>query len=378
MMKQPSVLTIDLEAYRSNLEFFKRLAPNSELCAVVKANAYGHGLIPCAQAAIQAGASRLGFVDNAEAATLRDAGITVPLVRLRPAILEEAQVAAKYDVEESIGDVSAARLFADWGRERRKPVVCHLKLDVGMGRAGVDLISHPEHGRQIIEMEGLEVVGLMTHFPCSDEINESFTLRQLSRFQEFLNQLKPVCGDRIVCHTANSAACLRFSETRLDMIRPGIASYGLEPGPSCPLPQELRPVMSWHTFLAQCREMCTGSTVGYGSTYTLPEAKRIGTLPVGYANGYDRRLGGRACVLIRGRRCPVLGRISMDMVSVDLTPVPDAVVGDEVVLLGAQGQDEINASEMAGWMDTITYEIVTNLGRSAYQNQVCYLPSPQT
>ena len=371
-MKNPSTLHIDRDAYRSNLRFFMQRAPSSRLCAVVKANAYGHGLVPCARTALEAGAAYLGIVDNSEVQAIREAGIDTPVMRLRPADLDETWEAGPYNLEECVGDLAAARKLAAWGQQRGEPVRCHLKLDVGMGRSGLNVEAHPEDVERLFQLDGILWAGVMTHFPCADEPDVSITETQIRRFSELLERYRPLMPPEIIRHAANSAAALRFESTHLDMIRPGIATYGLAPGPDLPLPTGLRPVMAWTTYLAQIRLLDSGTTVGYGMTYTTPERKRIGTLPIGYANGYDRRLSNRGQVLVRGVRCPVVGRISMDLVNVDLTPVPDAEVGDDVALIGCQGGQEIATSEMAGWLGTITYEITTSLGRAERQNPAIY------
>lgn len=372
-MTDTSVLTIDLAAYQRNLRALRRKAGRARLCAVVKANAYGHGLVPCAWAAIQAGVEYLGIVDNDEIKTLRESGISTPLLRLRPALIDEVREAAGLQVEELVGDLDAAERIAAWGRRRKQPISVHLKLDVGMGRAGLNVETCPGQAEKILKLKGLNVVGLMTHLPCADEANQSLTARQLQRFRFLADVMHAQVSHKMICHAANSATLLRFPEGCMDMVRPGIATYGLDPGPDCPLSDEFQPVMSWKTYVVQIRHLHAGATIGYGMTYTVPEAKRIGTLPVGYANGFDRRLSNCAEVLVCGKRCPVLGRVSMDLVSIDLTSVPEAQVGEEAVLLGCQGNECITATDWARWMNTITYEIVTNLGRSTQQNRTVYL-----
>ena len=238
-----------------------------------------------------------------------------------------------------------------------------------MGRAGIDALAQTAAVERILTLDGLRNVGVMTHFPCADESAERITRSQAERFHRQVDILRDWLPPDVLLHTANSATCLRFPDLHLGLVRPGIASYGLEPGPDCPLPTALRPVLSWHTTLIQVRELPTGATVGYGMTYKLPKAARVGTLPIGYANGYDRRLANRGQVLVCGKRCPVIGRVSMDIINIDLSTAPEARVGDEATLLGERPGGSITAAEMAEWMGTITYEIATNLGRAERSNR---------
>ncbi len=368
-MKHPSILRVDRAAYRANLGFFMEKCRPARVCAVVKANAYGHGLVECARVAVDAGVAALGIVDNSEAEALRGAEVGLPLMRLRPAEIDEARAAGSFDIEECVGDLDAAEAMARWGRERGRAVRYHLKLDVGMGRAGIDALAQAAVVERILTLDGLRNVGVMTHFPCADESGQRITVTQGERFHRQVEALRDWLPPDVLLHTANSATCLRFPDLHLSLVRPGIASYGLEPGPECPLPAALKPVLSWHTTLVQVRELPAGATVGYGMTHKLPKAARVGTLPIGYANGYDRRLANKGQVLVCGKRCPVIGRVSMDLVNIDLSTASEASVGDEATLLGERPGGSISAAEMAEWMGTITYEIATNLGRAERSNR---------
>ncbi|MFH1743873.1 MAG: alanine racemase [bacterium] len=358
----PSTITIDLGRYRRNVEILRsRLSPGTRFCAVVKANAYGHGLVPIAQAAGQAGAEALGIVDNEEATDLRQAGISLPILRLRPAIVEEVREVIDLNIEEPVGDLETVNRFSQLAQELGSTISVHLKVDVGIGRMGVSPSEAKDLLMRARSAAGIRVRGVMTHFPSSDEPHPGITIHQIDLFRWVVRSIGYMLHDNVVVHAANSEATLRFPEAHLGMVRVGLATYGLSPSKEACLPAGVETVMRWTTRIVQIRPMHEGETIGYGMTYRLDQDRIVATLPVGYADGYFRSLSGRAEVLVRGRRCPVLGRISMDLTCIDVSEAPDAAVGDEVVLLG----DEIGADELASRAGTISYEVVTRIGNIA-------------
>jgi alanine racemase len=363
-------IRIDLGAVRRNAAALTALiGPSCELLAVVKADGYGHGMVPVARAALTGGATRLGVSTVAEGLALRSAGLVPPVLvmgvmdeseapeavahRLTPVICRESQLDAL---------IAAARASST----RASPV--HLKVDTGMGRLGL----LPDELLPVLQRAwrepALRVEGIMTHFAESDATGSAYTTEQLSRFRALLDQigtrLRGVQTDRppIIAHAANSAAMLTRPESRLQMVRAGLALYGLLPSPSCQGVTSLEPVMSWTTRIAHVRRLPAGRSLGYGRTFTTSRPSLIGLLPVGYAAGYPRLLSNRAACLHQGRRVPIVGRISMDLTMIDLTDHPSAGIGDEVVLLGQQGGDRVTAEELAAWAETIPYEIVCSAG----------------
>ncbi|HEX5895208.1 MAG TPA: alanine racemase, partial [Thermoleophilaceae bacterium] len=313
------------------------------LCAVVKADAYGHGLGPTVEAVLAGGATWLAVATAAEAAELRRLAVDVPVLVMGALTRDELRVAT--DAE---ADVVA------WSQEvaEAAPRV-HVKLDTGMGRLGtrdrelaLRLAARPN------------TVGLMTHFATADELDDDLFPAQLEAFQEFLGD---VARDDVLVHAANSAAALREPAAHFDMVRCGVAIYGLDPFQGDPGAHGLEPALSLHSWLASVRRIEPGESVGYGRRWRAREPTWVGTVPVGYGDGWRRALTNDCDVLIGGRRHPLVGTVSMDNVTVDLGPDPEVDVGDEVVLIGSQGEERILAEEVARRMGTINYEVTTGL-----------------
>ena len=313
------------------------------LCAVVKADAYGHGLGPTVEAVLAGGATWLAVATAAEAAELRRLAVDVPVLVMGALTRDELRVATDADA-----DVVA------WSEEvaEAAPRV-HVKLDTGMGRLGtrdrelaLRLAARPN------------TVGLMTHFATADELDDDLFPAQLEAFQEFLGD---VARDDVLVHAANSAAALREPAAHFDMVRCGVAIYGLDPFQDDPGTHGLEPALSLHSWLASVRRIEPGESVGYGRRWRAREPTWVGTVPVGYGDGWRRALTNDCDVLIGGRRHPLVGTVSMDNVTVDLGPDPEVDVGDEVVLIGSQGEERILAEEVARRMGTINYEVTTGL-----------------
>lgn len=356
-----STLTIHNQAYQHNLVLFKQSLPKTtEICAVVKADAYGHGLHALAPAAIQAGANYLGITENHEAQTIRDMGLHCPLLRLRPALPDEAADAIPLQIEEIIGSYQSASLLSQAALKFNAIIKVHIKLDVGISRMGFHLPEQYDALKKSISLPRLQIKGVMTHFPNADE-DDAATKQQEHRFFSMLDAL-PLSKDGWLIHTSNSAAAMRVPQNACQLVRVGIASYGLQPSSTFILPDGLQPVMTWKTHVVQLRDVPADSTVGYGMTFTAKRDSRIATLPVGYANGYLRALSNNADVLIHGRRCPVVGRVSMNMITVDVTDLPDVRIGEEAVLIGIQGNETITMDELAARAGTISYELACLIG----------------
>ncbi len=330
-----------------------RLSGDTQLCAVVKADGYGHGAVECARAALAGGATWLAVATAAEAVELRENGIGGRILVMGALTGEEAQAAIAVDADIVVWDIAFLRALA-----ARRPRV-HVKLDTGMGRLGA---KDPAEVRAIAAETAAgsdtELAGLMTHFATADEPGDHHFPVQLRRFEEFVGSVDR--GDALV-HAANSAATLRDPASHFDMVRCGVAVYGLDPFQRDPAPHGLEPALTLETYVAAVKRFAAGETVGYGRRWMATEPGWVATLPIGYGDGWRRALTNDCDVLIRGRRHPLAGTVSMDNVTVDLGPDTDVEVGDEAVLIGAQGDERILCEEVASRLHTINYEITCGL-----------------
>jgi alanine racemase len=359
---RPTVAEVDLDAIRHNT---RALLPNgAELMAVVKANGYGHGAVPVARAALEAGATWLGVALVEEGMDLRDAGIDAPILVLtefppgsEPAALACGLTPTLY-TREGLRRLSAAARD-DWPGAR----VVHVKVDTGMHRVGVQPDEAAAFVRTAIE-HGCTVEGLWTHLATSEEVANPFMDEQLERFRRVIEQVRDAGLPRPrYLHAANTGGVLAGSAAHHDLVRVGIGLYGIAPGPDAAewTAEQLRPALTWRSRVAMTKRLPRGERLSYGRRYRLERASTVATVPVGYADGYSRLLAGNASVLIGGRRMPVAGAVTMDQILVDCGDGP-VEPGDEVVLLGAQGGERIAAEEVAGWMGTIGYEVVCRIG----------------
>lgn len=350
---RPTVVGVDLDAIRHNVGVLK--PDRAELMAVLKADAYGHGVVPVARAVLQAGATWLGVALVEEGIGLRDAGVDAPIL-----VLSEFPPGAEKDALEagltpSLYGHDGLRALADaaGGRE----VGVHVKVDTGMHRVGVwPPDAAPSFCLDVVHA-GLRVDGLWTHFAAS-ESDADGTREQLQRFRQALEGVRETGVVPRWTHTANSAATLLYPETHLDIVRPGAAVFGIDPGVGIGPRAGLRPSLTWRSSVAFVRRLPAGERLSYGWRYRLERDANVATIPVGYEDGYRRGLSSKADVLIRGRRYRVAGTITMDQLLVDCGD-DEVSAGDEVVLIGAQGDDRITAEELAGHLGTIGYEIVT-------------------
>lgn len=357
---RPTHAHVDLDALRHNLAAVRALTrPGTRVLAPVKGDAYGHGAPAVARALEAAGVDWFGVALVEEGAQLREAGVTRPVLCLGGVGRhgsEEAVARGLTPVVYDEGD--AARLDAAAARAGR-PIPVHLKVDTGMGRLGVPTAQWERFLDRIAGFRHLEVEGLLTHFAVSEAPDATYTLEQGRRFREALAQARARGVHPRLLHTCNSGGLLTRPELHLDMVRPGIVLYGVAPAPHLRDRVPLRPVMRVATQVLFVKDLPRGASVSYGRTWVARRPSRIATLPVGYADGYPRALANRADVLVRGRRCPVVGVVCMDLVMVDVTDLAEPVEsGDEVVLLGAQGDERITADELAGHVGTIPYEIL--------------------
>ena len=361
---------IDIGALQHNFKSIQlTVGQQVRVMAVVKSDAYGHGLVACAQAIYLAGGRTFGVAEVWEGVTLRRAGLQGEIVVLMGGSPESYDEIIKHKLTPVVYDVEFITGLSNAAAGKNTEVRLHLKVDVGMGRLGVLPAEVESYVSLIRRLPGISLSGLLSHFPVADEIESADKTReQLLYFRSVLARLKTKEVGSVVTHIANSAALMYFPDTRLDMIRPGISLYGYYPDASparaktaAPMLQ-LQPVMSFKTRIVQIKELDAGCGISYGHTFVTRRKSRIAVLPVGYADGYLRKLSNRAEVLIGGRRAPVCGRVCMNATMVDITDLPPAHTGDEVVLLGRQGDAVITADEIAKWMETISYEVLCLFG----------------
>lgn len=358
-MKQHHIsVTVSRTRFADNIKIIKEHIAPAKLSVVMKADAYGHGLASLVETAIAAGVDSIGVCTNPEAHIVRAASKEIPLIRLRMALPEELDESlAELDMEEQVGTVEAAEYLNLAGVRRGKPVRVHLKLDTGMGRGGFDfgeLVSM----RRVIALPGLRIVGVMTHLANADDKSLVYSLAQIQAFDHFAEVLKPELPDDVIFHTHNSAATVRLPNLKRDMVRTGAACYGVRTSRNFDNLPGLKPVMSVKSRIAQIRDLPVGTKIGYGSLFVTQRPSRIATIPVGFGEGYPRALFNKGIVLIGGQRCPVVGRVSLNVTAIDVTDLPEAPKwGDEVVLIGDQGDETVTFEEMADLFDSVHTEI---------------------
>ncbi len=352
---------INVNALAHNIHQLRNItSPQAELMAVVKANAYGHGAEQVARTALASGATQLGVARVSEALELREAGIDAPLLVLGFTVPEEYPLLLEYNLIQTVYNMEIARGLSTTASQADKKAQVHIKVDTGMGRLG--LLPDSSGMRDILNiarLPHLELAGIFTHFATADSRDKCYARQQWQKFIGFLAKLARG-GIEFPCrHAANSAAILDMPETHLDMVRAGIAVYGVWPSSELANRHlDLQPVMAVKSRIAHIKKVPAGFGVSYGATYITPAPTIIATIPVGYADGYSRLLSSRGEVLIHGQRTPVIGRICMDQFMVDVGNIPNAEPGDEVVLLGYQGNEEITADDIAEKIDTISYEVL--------------------
>jgi len=357
---------VDLDAFESNLKFLRqRLEPGVALLLVAKANAYGHGAVALAHRAISCGVDALAVTTSGEALELRASGIRARIVVLGPVLGNEAAQAIHNQIEFGVPTQVHTRAVEEIALSIGACARVHVKIDTGMSRLG----TRPEEAAPLFELiqasRGLELAGVMTHLAATDGARSPAAVKQLEAFDTLLDRLRVeglTKGRNVWIHASNSAAVLSGMESRYDAVRVGIAAYGIAPHPSL-ASDELTPVLSIRTRIAHINELPAGSSVGYGGTWTAPQDSRIAVLPLGYDDGLSWRLSNRGQVLVRGVRAPIVGRVSMDYTTVDVTHIPGACLGDCVTVLGRDGSESLFVEEMAKTIGTIPYEIMCSIGK---------------
>ncbi len=367
---RPAWVEVNLGAIEHNTRrLIEIVGANVELMAMVKANAYGHGAIEVARATVRAGARGLGVYSVGEGIELRAAQITAPILVVGPTPPRWARAGIAHDLALTVFSMDGARAISDAARELGRCARLHVKVDTGMTRLGVNADDALEFIRAVRALPNVEVEGVFTHFAVSDDPDargiagwgREFTQKQLARFTALTDALDRA-GMRVrYRHAANSPAALHLPNARFNLARSGILIYGLDPSPDVPAPRDFIPALALKTEIAQIRSVAEETYVGYGAAFVTARTSRIAVLMIGYADGFRRKPSNYGEVLVRGQRAPIAGRVAMDQTMVDVTEIADAQVGDEVVLIGKQGAEEIRAEEVAEKLGTNNYETVTTI-----------------
>jgi alanine racemase len=373
---RPTWVEVDLKILESNYRVVRSFLPREvRIIAVVKAHGYGHGVIPVAQVLAKAGVDAFAVAILEEALVLRNTGISSPIVLLNGFWEGQEEEIIRHQLIPTVYNQEMLLRLEAAASHLRETCSFHLKVNTGMSRLGIDWEEGGAFLQKCSQYRWAHCNGIYTHFSCAEDIRSLSIRRQLNHFKDLLKQTGQT-PRWSWCHAANSAAMINFRESWFNAVRPGLILYGINPigiqeGEAVPHPGEeswkgvlasLRPVLSFKTRVAQLRMVKRGKAIGYGDTYITPRDSRIATLPVGYADGLMRTLSNKGAVLVRGQRAPIVGRISMDLSTIDVSNATGVEIGDEVALIGQQGAEEIGATEMAALAGTIPYEILCRIG----------------
>ncbi len=357
-----TVAITNLAAYKRNIKkIISYIGKSVRLMAVVKANAYGHGMVECAQAALEAGASMLGVAHASEGMKLREAGITAPVLVLATGLYERLSTMIEHDLTICL---TSFDMLANLKRELspgHSSCKVHLKVDTGMGRDGILPEKAPELVEQAFNTPGVTVEGIFSHFPSADENKDQFTRQQIETFKSLLENLEKLSMRPAIAHLCNSAGTLKFPEAHLDLVRPGIMTYGLIPYPGSEEIIAFEPVLSWESKIAFIKEVPAGFPVSYGNTFITKRPSRLATVPLGYADGYSRHLSNKGKAIVNSFIVPVIGRVCMDLTVFDVTDAGEVHAGNTITLIGSQGNVRVTAEDLAEKVGTITHEIVTGI-----------------
>ncbi|NLN78920.1 MAG: alanine racemase [Armatimonadetes bacterium] len=368
---RPTYAEIDLSAIRDNIKAIQaKVGRNVAIMPAVKANAYGHGVVEVSKACVEAGASVLGVATPEEGIQLREAGFDQPILILGCSTNDAVGEIVSYDLMSTVCDIGFARALSHAAESHTKKAAVHIKVDTGMGRIGVRPEDALGFARMLRLLPDLHIDGIFTHFPCSDEPDRSFSLLQIAAFTKALSALRSNSINIPTIHMANSAGVLAFPESHFNAVRPGIAIYGSDPCEHVPHNVPLREAMTLKTHIVFIKDAQAKETIGYGRTHCLSRPSKIATLPIGYADGYQRALSNCGEAAVRGCRVGIVGRVCMDQIMIDVTDVDDVATGDEVILLGG-GYDYLSANAVAAKAHTIsdeTYCAITDRVPRVYIN----------
>ena len=371
-------VNVNLSALVHNLKELRRMTGEpARIMAVVKADAYGHGAIRVAETLLENGASFLSVARISEAVELRDAGIAAPILLFGDILPCQVGYMIRNDIRATVISLEMARPLAMEAVRLGGALKVHIKVDTGMGRLGIvadplSIVHAPgensilarEEIQAICGLKGLKVEGIYTHFANADRLDKAHALGQVSLFTNLLDSLESQGMRPLLCHMANSAAILEMPQAHLDMVRAGISLYGLWPSHEVDRGRvDLKPVMSITSTIIHLKRVPGQFAVSYGSTHMTSRETLLATVPIGYADGYSRKLSSRGEMIVRGIKVPVVGRVCMDLTMIDVGSVPGVKVGDEVTILGRQGKEEVTADDIASLCETINYEVVASLTR---------------
>lgn len=353
---------VDLEAIRQNVRSFqKHVGDTVQVMAVVKANAYGHGAVPVAKAALEAGAIQLAVHRVTEGIELRQAGISAPILVFGYTPPPAAGEFIKWHLTPGMMTIEFAQALSNQAAAQGQVVPVHVKVDTGMSRFGLMPHEAVPYLMAVKEMAGLQLEGLFTHFATADSRDQTWALQQIQVFDQVIAASKATGIDIPLIHAANSAAAMKYPQAHYNAVRPGIAMYGLDPSSEWEPVFELHSALTLKSRVSRVRDLPVGSGVSYGRTFVTSQPTRAALVSVGYGDGYHRILSNKGVVLVHGQRVPVIGRVCMDQFVIDVTGVPDVQQDDEVVLVGRQGNERISAEEVGRLAGTINYEVTTGL-----------------
>ncbi|MDP8237651.1 MAG: alanine racemase [Candidatus Hatepunaea meridiana] len=357
---RPTRAEISISALKHNFTTVKRLAGSSKIMAVVKAEAYGHGLIRVAKEFAACGADYLGVSFLEEGIVLRKEGLDIPILVMGGLVDEQIESYLDYNLELTVSSVWKARHVEEIAAKRGVKAAVQLKVDTGMGRIGPQWSTAGKMLSEVAQLRHIEVKGLYTHLAASDSNDQSFTETQLDRFDEVIKTAYAVGLEPACIHAANSGAMIQLPDcSRYTMVRPGIILYGYPPSSNLESKLNLKPAMTLKTQVVYVKYPTEGTTIGYNSTWRSPGSRWIATLPVGYGDGYPRSLSNRGWVMLRGRKCPIVGRVSMDQITIDAGN--EAYLGDEVILFGGEGNQQLSLWKLCEAIDAIPYELLCGL-----------------
>lgn len=354
---------VDLSAIRDNIRAIRaRVGQNVAIMPAVKANAYGHGAIEVGKACLNAGADALCVACVDEAVELREAGINAPMLILGCSFPDVAGEIVRRRVSATVCNTDFARALSDAAVAQNTRATVHVKIDTGMGRIGIRPEDAADFIRDLARLPGLDIAAIFTHFPCSDEADRAFTLSQIETMKKLVSGARRSGLAVPVVHASNSGGILAFPEADFNAVRPGIMVYGHYPSQEVTKSIRIREALSLKTRIVFLKDAEPGTAVSYGRTHRLTRRSRIATLPIGYADGYNRLLSNKGEAAVRGVRVPVIGRVCMDQILIDVTDVPGVQLGDEVTLYGG-GYDYLSVTRIAADLNTIPYEVLCNIGR---------------
>ena len=353
---------IDLEAIRQNVRSFKRhVGAAVQIYAVVKANAYGHGAVPVAKAALEAGAARLAVHRLTEGIELRQAGLTAPILVMGYTPPAGAQTMVEWDLTPSCITTEFAQALSTQAAAQGKTIPLHVKVDTGMSRYGLFPAEVMPFLTAIAKLPAVSIEGLFTHFATADASDQIWVRQQITTFDQVIASIQASGMDIPIIHAANSATTMKLPQAHYNAVRPGISMYGMNPSSEWEPVFDLHPALTLKSTVSRVRELPTGAGVSYGRTFVTSRPTTAALVPVGYGDGYHRILTNKGVVLVRGKRAPIIGRVCMDQFVVDVTGIPGVQQDDEVVLVGRQGDERISAEEVGRLAGSINYEVTTGL-----------------